>query len=100
MRRTSIAVAALFAILALVTTRARTTHRHRVTVHRAAAHDKSPPLASLALMGATPSDALDADDVAEARSLALSPTNAQATPPTTPITVPVMTTPAGSAAVE
>src|ERR1051326_7392545 len=98
MRRTWIAVAAILAIIALVATRARTAHGHRATVHRAAAHDTSPPLASLAL--ATPSDALDADDDVEARSVALSPTDAQATPPTTPIIVPVMTTPPGSAAVE
>jgi hypothetical protein len=100
MRRTWIAVAAILAIIALVATRARTTHGHRATVRHAAAHDTSPPLASLALAVATPSDALDAADDVEARSVALSPTNAQATPPTTPIIVPVMTTPAGSAPVE
>src|ERR1051326_1168414 len=53
MRRTWIAVAAILAIIALVATRARTAHGHRATVHRAAAHDTSPPLPSLAL--ATPS---------------------------------------------
>src|SRR5438045_1910404 len=99
MRRTPIVVVAILATVAFATTRARTS-RHPASVHRAAAHDMSPPLASLVPTLVSQFDSLDDDDAIEARGFALAPVYAQAAPPTAPIIAPVITTPAGSAAVE
>jgi len=98
MRRPSIVVVAMLGIVVFAVTRARTTH-HRASVHHAAAHDMSPPLASMAGAIVAPTDAFD-DDAIERRALALSPAYVQSAPPIAPITAPVMTTPRGSAAVE
>jgi hypothetical protein len=99
MRRTSIIVAIAVAIVALVTTRSQATRRHPTIVHRAAAHDVSPALASLALVTVSADDSLD-DDAIDGRGLAPIPACAQVAQGTAPIAAPVMTAPPGSAAIE
>lgn len=102
MRRTSIIVTAVIAIVAFAFTHARTPRGHATSVHRAAVHDVSPPLASLASLAlADPPrpDAID-DDATEQHDLALASGFVQASPAAAPIAAPVMTTPPGSGAIE
>ena len=99
MRRISIVVAAVVAFVTLVVaiTTPRTTHHSPTSVHRAAAHDVSLSLAMLTGASDQPTDVADDDALAE-HDLALAPPRVQAADAV--ISAPVMTTPAGSAAIE
>jgi hypothetical protein len=104
MRRPPLLAAAIVSLAVLVAVvnrdaaRARTTRSHPATVHRASAHDISPSLASLTLASVSTDDTLD-DDAIDGRGLAPPPAM-QVAQAAAPIVAPVITTPAGSAAIE
>jgi len=103
MRRPPLLAAAIVSLAVLVAVvnrgavRARATRGNPATVHRASAHDVSPSLASLTVVSVSTDDALD-DDAIDGRGLA--PPAMQVAQAAAPIVGPVITTPAGSAAIE